>query len=224
METKVLKYEEFVDEKLNFKTAALGAMLGASVALGGCDTHKGFAELDKTEQIGNQTFKEYELCAEGQTFKLTVNDDFMVAYHSYSESHGSGKHRHTVTHQIYNLFIPSVVKFIWYYDKTFGGTYASPKPFKGAHLIKMSDLEVDDDTPNYTTYKIKGLFSSSPFKYIIVNKKNAKPEGEEFKLTDNNLGTYICEKINKNLYIISVNGLGGGKFGGGGSGKTGGEF
>jgi len=47
MNTKVLKYEEFVDEKLNLKTMALGAMLGAAT-LTGCDTHDGIAKLDKT--------------------------------------------------------------------------------------------------------------------------------------------------------------------------------
>ena len=217
MNTKIIKYEEF-DEKLNFKTAALGAMLGASVALGGCETHKGFAKLDDTEQVGNQTFKEYEVCAEGQSFKLTIKDDFMVAYHSYSETHGSGKHKHTTTYNIYNLFIPAGVKFIWYYDKTFGGTYASSKPFTGAHLIKMSDLKVVDDTPNYTAYKVKGVFSSSPFRYIIVNKKNAKLKGEEFKFTDKQLGIYTCERIDKNLYIFGVKGLGEGQFGGSGAG------
>ena len=219
MDTKVLKYEEFVDEKLNLKTMALGAMLGAAT-LTGCDTHDGIAKLDNTEVIGNKKFKEYELFAKGQQFKLTINDNFIVSYHSYSESHGSGKHRYTQVYNIHNLFIPEGVKFIWYEAKTFGGIFASPKPFPGAHLIKMSDLEVYKDTPNYTLYQIKGFFSSCEFNYIIVMKKDAKTEGEEFKFSDKQLGLYSCERINKNLYIFTVKSLGSGAFGGAGAGGS----
>jgi hypothetical protein len=216
---KVLKYEEFVDEKLNLKTAALGAMLGASTLIG-CDTHDGIAKLDNTEVIGNQKFKEYELYAKGQQFKLTINGDFTVAYHSYSESHGSGKNRHTEVHNIHNLFIPEGVKFIWYESKTFGGIFASPKPFPGAHLIKMSELEIYEDTPNYTLYNKKGFLSSCAFDYIVVMKKDAKIEGEEFNFSDKHLGIYSCEKINKNLYIFIVKSLGSGRFGGAGAGGS----
>lgn len=212
---RIYKFDEFTNEEIGWKTALAGVALASTLTLGGCDSHKGFANLNKIEQIGNQSFKLYDLNAEGQHFDLTIKDNFMVAYHSYTETSGSGKDEHTETINVTNLFIPAGIKFIWYLD-----TYAGPKPFPGAHLIKMSDLEVDDDTPDYISYDTKGWFSSCPFNNIIVVKKNANVGGEEFKLTDNKLGYYTCKEINRDLYIITIKDLGGGNFGGAGASSS----
>lgn len=215
---KIYKFEEFTNEELNLKTALAGAALASTLTIGSCDDHKGFAELNKTEIVGDQSFKKYDLNAAGNSFTLRIKDGFMTARHSFSESHGSGKHRHTTTTTVTNLIIPAEIfvktKFIWYQDKTFGGCYASPKNFTGSHLIKKSDLEIYDDTPGYTLYKQKGFWGGA-FNYIIVVKNYNK--GEEFKLSDSSLGTFTCDKINKYIYIFGVKNLGSGKMSGGGA-------
>lgn len=214
----VLKYDNFVNEKIGPKELAMAAGITLSSVLGGC-YDKGVAKIDKIQTVGKEEFKEYSLCAEDETFDLTLNQGFIVSQHSYETHHGSGKNRHTETHSFTNLMIPKGTKFIWYKTKFFGNTIAGPKPFEKSHLIKMDELEIYKQTDAYIIYTVKRW--NSPFNYVIMIKDSKKLEGEEYKLSDSKLGNYICQKINKDIYIFSLTGLNKGQFGGGGSG---GEF
>lgn len=221
---KVYKFDEFTNERIDLKTAIAVPVMAAGLAYGAYQyiSNNDVANLKKTEIIGKETFKEYKLGAAGHLFGLTIDQNFMVSHHTFTESHGSGKHRHTTTTSVTNLIIPSETfaktKYIWYKSKLFGGTYASPKPFPDSHLIKVSDLKLYKDEPTYTLYKLKGIFGGA-FNYIIVNKDHK--EGEEFVVSDNKItATYICDRINKYIYIIGVKELGGGKMGGAGAGGS----
>ena len=218
----ITKYDDFTNEELK-KSHLMIPLIAGALAYGGYNAIKNIdiddkAKLNKTEILGKQQFKEYSLYAAGEEFDLTIMGDFIVSHHSYEETTGSDKDKHTETIEVTNLTMSHMVNYIWYKDKTFGKTYASVKMFPGSHLIKMSDLKVYEQTPTYTVYTDDDFFTSCPFKYIIVNKNHTK--GEEFKLTDNNIGTFVCNRIDKNLYIFGVKSLGGGKMGGGGAGGT----
>jgi len=206
---KILKYEEFNEGKLG--RLAAGGALFASTLLGGCYP-SGQAKLDKTEVISNQTFKEYILSAEGEEFDLSINGDFILAYHSYTT--GSGKSSQTYTRN--NIIMTKPVEFIWYKDKFFGNCIASAKNFAGADLIRFKeDLKKIEETPGYIIYRVRGAFSS--INYVILIKDNRKLKGEEYTLPDQG-GVYICNKINRDIYIFAIAGIGKGHFGGAGSG------
>ena len=77
-------------------------------------------------------------------------------------------------------------------------------------------MKVYDDNPTYTIYQEDRFFGT--FDYIIMVKDHTN--GEEFKLMDDKIATYVCDKINRDIYIFAVKSLGGGKFGGAGAGSN----
>jgi hypothetical protein len=215
------KYDEFVNEEISRKSllaTAVPIVLGAGAfAYQQSCTHKGVADFDKVEVVSNTQFKQYDLFAKGESFNLTIKDDFIVSQHSYTTEEGTGENKHTETHSFTNLMIPSGTKFIWYKTKTFGGTYASPKQFEGSHLIKPSDLKLYKKLEGFSIYRVSGWFPT--FNYVIIITDPLKIEGEKYKLSDNNLGYYVCREINRDIYVFAPS-AGYGHFGGGGAGES----
>ena len=213
----IKSYNEFIEsnEGLNWKKALIGTAVAGVMGYGAYDymQNVGKANLDKVETIGDLNFKDYTLTTPDQQFDLRINDEIIVSSHSYSE--GSDKDEHTVS--ITNILMPDSVKEIWYNTTVFHGTYASSKEFPKSKKIELSSLKVYKETPTYTIYRSKKFIS--PFNYLIVVRGHK--EGEEYKLTDGSLGTYVCDRINKDIYILGLKSVGGGNMGGAGAG---GEF
>jgi len=211
----IKNYSEFIEsnEKLNWKGALIGAAMAGAVGYGAVEyvQNVGKANLDKVETIGDNNFKDYTLTTTDQVFDLRINDEVMVSSHSYTS--GSGKDETTIS--VTNIIVPNTVKKIWYHTTVFHGTYASSKEFPKSKKIEISELKKYKETDTYTIYRTKKFFS--PFDYLIVTKGNNK--GEEYKLTDSKLGTYVCDKINQRIYVLAIKSLGGGKVGGAGAGS-----
>lgn len=212
----IKNYNEFSEfnEGLNWKKALVGTAIAGAVGYGAYDyvQNVGKANLDKVETIGDTNFKDYTLTTTDNVFDLRINNEIIVSNHSYTE--GSDKDSHTVS--ITNIIMPDSVKEFWYKNTVFHGTYASSKEFPKSTKIELNTLKIYKETPTYTIYRSKKFFS--PFNYLIVTKGHK--EGEEYKLTDCSLGTYVCDRINRDIYILSLKGMGSGNMGGAGAGRA----
>lgn len=207
---KVKKYDDFINEELNMRKSTMG-LIGAGVIAAGVyynSVNQGKGKLQDTEIVGNESFKEYNVYTSNQNFDLNISGKVMVSHHSYK----SGKHTKNVT----NITVPSGIDEIWYKTGFLSTPIASVKPFHGAEKMKISDLDVYKSTDKYTIYSC-GFFS--PFDYVIVN--NGYSEGDEYRLSDDNIAVYSCKRYDSDIYIFGIKSLGGAKYGGAGAG---GEF
>ncbi len=202
------------NEEISFRNALVGGAIGAIGAAGiyGMIEDHDKANLHDTEVISSTPFKQYSLSADGEGFDLNISTDGIISA-SWDTREGSGKSSHTVTHNC--VTIPDGVSEIWYDTKFFeSGVFATGKKFSGSTNVKLSDLDIYEETKTYIIYE--GKFLSS-IDYIIVNKGHK--DGEEFTVSDDNINKYICDDIGSDIYIFGVKSLGGGNFGGGGSGN-----
>ena len=212
----IKNYNEFIEsnEKLNWKKALIGTAIAGTIGYGAYNyiQNVGKANLDKVQIIGGTNFKDYTLTTPYQIFNLRINDEIIVSHHSYTE----GSDDNQITISITNLIMPDSIKEIWYKPTAFKGVYASAEPFEKAKKLTLDKLKIVKEKPTYTIYKTK-MFTS-PFNYIIVTKGHK--EGEEYKLSDQSIGTYVCDRINDDIYILSFKEMGGGKIGGAGAGGS----
>lgn len=222
---KIKKYSEF-NEELNLKTALISGLSAATMVGAGISYAKNYdkANLEKTEQISNTTFKEYVLSAAAQGFDLTISDDFVIAAH-WNEEEDDGEdskgNRKTKTVDYYGIVAPEGTKEVYVLKKFWGGFYASKKPFTGADKIDLTQKSPSENNAEYSLYNDMGFFSG--LNYIIVNKKYNK--GEEFTLSDivANKGKQLQSKLTVDALYPDVYIFGhakGGEFTGGGSGDT----
>jgi|ERR1035437_320538 hypothetical protein len=202
-------------EEMNFKQALIGAAIGTGIGGVVYTTAKNYdkANFSDTYVISGEKFKQYDLMAHGQSFNLNISEDGIISS-EWQTSSGSGKNRTTITHNC--ITIPNIkMKEIWYETKFFkSGVFVSSKSFQGGKKLIISDLSIKEETDTYIVYNGKFF---SPFDHIIINKNHTK--GEEFTISDDKINKYVCDDIGHNLYLFAAGKLGGGNFGGSGSGS-----
>jgi hypothetical protein len=206
---------EQLTEEVNWKKLATGAAMVGAIGLGTIlSGPSDVASLEDTEVIAGKKFKQYSLSAAGESFDINESEDGIMSAEWETES-GSGKDRTTTTHNCVTIPNKNITD-IWYDTKMFNGVFVSGKPFAGATHLKLSDLDISDETDTYIIYSGK-MFSD--IDDIVVNKNHI--EGEEFTISDDPLNaTYIVDEIEYNIYLFGVKTMGGGKTGGAGSGAS----
>ncbi len=212
---KIKSYGDFHNEEINIKKAlAAGGIVGA-LALGGAavkhsiDIHDN-AELVDTETISGTKFDQFQVGAMGETFDLNISLDGVICA---KWSARSGKHTHT-----YNtVTVPPGTKAIWRESDLDmnNGIFVSARPLKDGEKIDISELDVYEKGSTYTIYKTPFLESID---YIVV--LNGHTEGEEIKI-EGKIGKYKCDRLARKVYAFYPISIGGGTFGGGGSGTDG---
>lgn len=207
-------YEEF-NEEVKWRNVAAGAATVGVLGLAGNGIYKSIvnnnlATNDDKVIVSGQEFNSYTLYSD-EVFDLSIckADGFIVSEHSYR----SGKHTRSVT----TLNVPKGYDDVYYENPFFGSVKASSKKFTGSKHIKISDLDVVESTKDYTIYS--GAWFST-FDYIVVDNGTYDKDGVEFKFNDNSIGSFKYYEIDNHVYLFKPCGLGGGKFGGGGSGES----
>jgi hypothetical protein len=218
---KIKTYEEFTNEEINLKNALIGTAIGTA-ALGSVYNtivNSDKAKLSDTEIVSGNKFKQYDLLAAGQSFDLNVSEDGIITSIWSTTEHDTdseGNDETTTTSHTCITIPNSSINEIWYESTFLNGVFASSKPLSGGHKIKISDLDKEKETDTYIIYSGKFL---SPFDYIVVNKNHT--EGEEYVVSDDKLhATYVCDNIAPDIYLFGVKKMGGGAYGGGGSGSN----
>lgn len=215
---KIKTYQEF-NEEVNWDKVASGIRTATTVGvlgLGGAGLYQSIANHnlatnDDKIVVSGQEFNRYTLFSD-EDFDLNIckGDGFIVAEHSYRV----GKNTHTVT----TLNVPKGHDDVYYQVPFFGATKASSKKFSGSSHIKISDLDVLESTKDYTIYS--GSFFSV-FDYIVVDNQTygGENDGVEFEFEDNSISSWKYYEIDDEIYLFRPYKMGGGSFGGGGSGQ-----
>jgi hypothetical protein len=206
------EYNEEIDFRKGLKTVGAAAMAGL-VGYGAYDYVKNFGEAvpTKTEVISSQKFKSYRL-SKGEPFEINIceNDGYIYSKHSYE------KDSNTVF--VSTLNVPKGSTDIYYDSPFFGLTKASSTKFSGSHHISIKDLDLKESNENYLIY-YGGTWT--PFDYIVVDLGNYDGDGEEFTFQDAKISSsWKYYEIDSHIYLFKPYKMGGGTFGGGGSGKN----
>ena len=220
---KIKTYEEF-NEEISFKNSIIAGVAAATIAGAGIAYAKNYdkASLEKTEKIGQVSFKEYSLSALAQGFTIHISDDGVISAH-WDETEDDGEdadgNRQTKTVDYYGITAPENTKEIYVLKKFWGGFYASTKQFAGSDRIDLSQKKPSENNADYILYNDLGFFSG--INYIVINKKYS--EGEEFTLSDvvANKGKQLQSKMTVGIIYPDVYIFGrakGGQFTGGGGG------
>jgi hypothetical protein len=208
---------EELDLKKGLKAVGTAAVAGL-VGYGAYDYVKNFGEAvpTDTEVVSNQKFKSYRL-SKSETFEISIceNDGYIFSKHSYET--GSGKNRRTVFVSTVNVTKGSTD--IYYASPFFGPTKVSSTKFAGAHHISIKDLNLKESNENYLIY-YGGVWT--PFDYVVVDLGGYESQGTEFIFQDAKVtSSWKYYEIDSHVYLFKPYKMGGGSFGGGG---TGGEY
>jgi hypothetical protein len=210
----IKNYKDFCNEEVNWKKALIGTAIAGAVGASVYKTSQitDYAELGDTEIVDGVKFNQYEVYTNGETFDLNISEDGVISS-SWSEEKGSGKDERTVTYC--SITIPKDISVIWYEDKMDmeNSIFVSGNKINGGTRIDLSELSIVEETETYIIYE-SSFFSSIDF--IVVNKGHKS--GEEFKV-EGSIGKYICDKIG-DTYLFGLKSLGGGSFGGAGTGAS----
>lgn len=202
-------FNEFCNEEINWKKALIGTAIAGAVGASVYRTSQinDYAELVDTEIISGKKFNQYQVYTNGETFDLNISEDGVI---SCSWSEKNGKHEKTYN----SITIPKDVSVIWYDNKIDinNNVFASVDKINGGDRIDINKLSIVEETETYIIYETS-FFSSIDF--IVVDKGHKS--GEEFMI-QGEIGKFICDDIG-DTYIFGFKSLGGGSFGGGGSGS-----
>lgn len=211
---RIKTYQEF-NEEVDWKK--VGSTVGTAAVLGlaGGGLYQSIANHNLATNAGHnivsgQEFNRYTLLS-NENFDLSIckDDGFIVAKHSYEED--------STTYHVTTLNVPKGHDDVYYQVPFFGATKASSKKFSGSSHIKISDLDVLESTKDYTIYS--GSFFSA-FDYIVVDNQSYNDnDGVEFEFEDSSIGSWKYYEIDDEIYLFRPYKMGGGSFGGGGSGE-----
>ena len=224
VQKEISKFENF-NEEINLKNSLIAGVAAATIAGAGIAYVKNYdkANLEKTEKIGQVSFREYSLSALAQGFNVTISNDNVTAAHwDETEDDGEDSEGRTKTKTVdyYGITVPEGTKEVYVLMKFWGGFYASTKQFTGADRISLSEKTPTENNSEYTLYNDMGFFSG--INYIVVNKKYH--DGEEFTLSDivANKGKQLQSKMTVGSIYPDVYIFGypkGAEFSGGGAGS-----
>lgn len=210
---KYIKTHEEFNEGFNLKKALIGGAIGASIGLSALHLSEidGKAKKEDTEVMSGQKFDQFNVYVNSEEFDLNISEDGVITS-EWTEEHGSGKNR--TTHTYRGATVPKETTDIWVESKfaeMSGSVFVSAKPLQNGNHIRLSDLDIEEQTSTYTIYS-GGMFSE--LNYIIVD--NGHVDGEEFTI-DGKIGNWACDKLGSHIYSFTFKNFGGGSGGGAGS-------
>ena len=213
---KIKTYKEF-NEEVDWRK--LGSTVGTAAVLGGvgAGAYVSIANHNLATNAGHkivsgQEFNRYTLLS-NENFDLNIceDDGFIVAEHSYEED--------STTFYVKTLNVPKGHNDVYFQAPFLGAIKASSKKFSGSSHVKISNLEVKESTKDYIIYYGD---SYTPFDYMVVDNQSysGKNDGVEFEFEDSSIGSWKYYEIDDEIYLFRPYKMGGGTFGGGGSGQN----